>query len=302
MKVLILPDRLNWAYHSIAKAIAKFNTDPDISFHIEPIKKNKDKIKKIYKQYDLFFVMGYQTYYDVSFLPKNHTITGIHSHHQFDNRKTTPESNINPPKDMIKDLSEFPRFNAVSRRLYDLFKKNRADNVYLTENGVDSSVFVPVKTEERSLTVGYSGSKKHDWRKGVSEFILPAAKKASVKAEIAMLSTGNYVPLEDMPNFYSKIDAYICASTSEGFSLSVLEAASCGKPVISTRVGGCVDLIDDGVDGFLVDRDIDSIVNKINKLKNKEVYLDMSKAIRHKIVTQYDWSKKIDSWISFIKA
>ena len=38
-----------------------------------------------------------------------------------------------------------------------------------------------------------------------------------------------------MPKFYNKLDIY-CASSSEGFSLSVLEASATGIPVISTKV------------------------------------------------------------------
>ena len=76
-----------------------------------------------------------------------------------------------------------------------------------------------------------------------SKYIIPSSKGAGVKTKIAMLSTGNYVPLEQMPSFYSDLHAYICASSSEGFSLSVLEAASCGVPIITTNVGGMSDLL-----------------------------------------------------------
>ena len=302
MKVLLLPDRLNWAYHSIALALVKFNNDADLVFDIEPVKKNIGRIKSIYKTYDVFLVMGHQTYESVTFLPKSQTLVGIHSHHQFDDRKTTPDIDINPPKQLLDDLSTFSRFNVVSRRLFDLFKRNGSNNVWLTENGVDAEVFKPTSIRsERHLIVGYSGSKKHDWRKGVSEYILPAAKKAGVESKIAMLSTDNYIPLADMPSFYHDIDVYLCASLSEGFSLSVLEAASCGKPVISTRVGGCVDLIEDGYNGFLVDRDIDSMAEKIACLKDGQVYADMSRAARFKIEQEYDWSKKVADWYAFIK-
>ena len=42
---------------------------------------------------------------------------------------------------------------------------------------------------------------------------------------------------EEMPKYYSEIDVCLCASIHEGTPLPVLEAMSCGVPIISTDVG-----------------------------------------------------------------
>lgn len=252
MKILVLIDKLNWAYHSIAKALVKNNHDPNLSLHIEHIKGNRKTIKKIYKKFDLFFVMGWQTFESVDFLPKDKIITGLHSHHSWDDKKTTPEKNVNPPSKLIDNLNSFIRVNAVSKKLYDLFKSSGVENISYTPNGADTDIFKPSSRNNDVFTVGYSGTQTHDWRKGISDFILPAAKKAGVKVELAMRATEQQVSVEEMPAFYQKLDAYICASSSEGFSLSVLEAASCGNPIITTNVGGMAELIKDGNNGFLV--------------------------------------------------
>tara|TARA_Y100000034_G_C6874217_1_gene399525 strand:- start:420 stop:1334 length:915 start_codon:yes stop_codon:yes gene_type:complete len=301
MKALILVDRFHWAYHSITKAIEKYNSNSDLELSILPIKKGEKKIKKVYKKYDKFLVMGWQTYDRIKFLPKKETLVGIHSAHSWDDRKTTPEKDVKPPKKLIRFLNDFRAVNAVSYRLYKLFKKNGVKKMHYTPNGADSQIFTYHFAKNKEFAVGYSGSKAHDWRKGVSGFILPSAKKAKAKVKIAMLSSGDYVKLEEMPSFYHQIDTYICASSSEGYSLSVLEAASCGLPVISTRVGGCVDLIEDGKNGFLVDRDVNAIAEKITLLKENEALREkISKRIRQDIEKKWCWSIRVKDWIDFI--
>jgi glycosyltransferase involved in cell wall biosynthesis len=152
-----------------------------------------------------------------------------------------------------------------------------------------------------SFTVGYSGSEKHDWRKGITEYIVPACKKAGVQLKLVMPVEGQYVPLTEMPGFYNSIDAYLCASTSEGFSLSVLEAASCGRPVISTRVGGSEELIKDGENGFLVDRTIEAMVEKLVLLKNnKDMTIEMGRRGREIAMESYSWEIRAEDWYNFI--
>ena len=71
MKILILIDKPNWAFHSIAKNLIKYNTDKSVELFCHPIKGREKDIKKIYKNYDLFYVMGFMTYGRIKFLPKN---------------------------------------------------------------------------------------------------------------------------------------------------------------------------------------------------------------------------------------
>jgi len=55
----------------------------------------------------------------------------------------------------------------------------------------------------------------------------------------------------DVPDLMRGIDVFVLPSLSEGISNTVLEAMASGLPVLATRVGGTVDLVDDGVSGLL---------------------------------------------------
>ena len=48
-------------------------------------------------------------------------------------------------------------------------------------------------------------------------------------------------------------DVFAAGSRSEGFGLPILEAMACRCPVVATRTGCAPDVIEDGVNGFVVD-------------------------------------------------
>jgi glycosyltransferase involved in cell wall biosynthesis len=58
----------------------------------------------------------------------------------------------------------------------------------------------------------------------------------------------------DVPDLLAASDVAVLSTDSEGSPLSVMEYMDAGLPVIATRVGGIPDLIDDGVEGLLVER------------------------------------------------
>ena len=60
----------------------------------------------------------------------------------------------------------------------------------------------------------------------------------------------------DVPELLPIFDVAASSSDFEGSPLAVLEYMEAGLPVVSTRVGGVPDLVEDGVTGLLVDRGI----------------------------------------------
>jgi len=58
---------------------------------------------------------------------------------------------------------------------------------------------------------------------------------------------------KDIPELLAAMDICIQPSRSEGMPLALMEAASAGKPVVATRVGGVPEIIEHGASGLLVD-------------------------------------------------
>ena len=57
---------------------------------------------------------------------------------------------------------------------------------------------------------------------------------------------------EDMPGMYYALDLLVLPSVAEPFGRTLIEAMAMERPVIATRAGGAVEVVDDGVTGILV--------------------------------------------------
>ena len=74
----------------------------------------------------------------------------------------------------------------------------------------------------------------------------------------------NFLGYRDNVNYYmSKSDLLIMTSNMEGIPLVILEAFSNRLPVISSKVGGVVEMIDNGVNGIIYDLNKEFILSEI---------------------------------------
>lgn len=72
---------------------------------------------------------------------------------------------------------------------------------------------------------------------------------------------------DTIKDFFVQTDVIVLPSYREGLSRLLLEAASCQKPLITTNVPGCKELVHENINGFLCKpKDIDSLVHAITKM------------------------------------
>jgi glycosyltransferase involved in cell wall biosynthesis len=73
-------------------------------------------------------------------------------------------------------------------------------------------------------------------------------------------------PQGDPVPFLWAADVLVLPSAYEANALVLLEALACGLPVVATRVGFAPDLVEDGVNGYLVARDAASVGARLDDL------------------------------------
>lgn len=77
--------------------------------------------------------------------------------------------------------------------------------------------------------------------------------------------------LKDLPSIYSSLDLVLLTSNNEGSPVSIIEAMTNGKSVVSTAVGGVPDLFTDFGKEFLVDKnDANAMAKASLKLLNND--------------------------------
>jgi glycosyltransferase involved in cell wall biosynthesis len=99
---------------------------------------------------------------------------------------------------------------------------------------------------------------------------------------------------DDLLEEYAAARCVVCPAFDEDYGLTCLEAMACGKPVIAcTDGGGYVELINDGVDGFLVEPTARAIAEAIDRLADADLARAMGARGREK-AREYTWPRAID--------
>lgn len=97
---------------------------------------------------------------------------------------------------------------------------------------------------------------------------------------------------EEQIKIYKSHSIFIFPSVYEGFGMVFLEAMASGLPVVTTDTGGVGDIIENGVDGFIVPRrNSQAIADAVEKLlANPDLQEKIGKRAKEK-AKNYVWKK-----------
>ena len=99
----------------------------------------------------------------------------------------------------------------------------------------------------------------------------------------------NWLNRQQMDEMYEKAGIFCIASLKEGFPMSFLEAASYGVPVVSTPVGGLVDVLQDGENSMVFDfNNSKQLAQKLDVLiENEELRRTISMKLQDLVDTTF---------------
>ena len=93
-------------------------------------------------------------------------------------------------------------------------------------------------------------------------------------------------------------DAMALPSSYESYSLILLEALACGVPAIHTEVGAAPDLIQPGMNGFLIERNVPQVIAAI--LAATRLDPTSARAAARAVATPHDWADVADKYLDLL--
>jgi hypothetical protein len=203
---------------------------------------------------------------------------------------------------------------AMSFRLAKMMRQETKKPVLgVVQNGVDTKEYIPcVPESERTgigTILGTSWPKDPNNTMRVMQILqqrLPGAPRymfSSLRSHYRLGTIHFKVQptVEEARKIYSSCKVWFLASASEGFPLPILEAMACGCAVVSTKCGGPQDVIQEGINGFLVN------VSNTGAMVYRIVQLYLDEALRNRIsqnalktAQQFTWSEAADKLEQFL--
>ena len=101
-----------------------------------------------------------------------------------------------------------------------------------------------------------------------------------------------FVPHEKIDGYYQQCDIFVYTTLGEPFGKSIIEAMACGKPVITSNIGGPAEIVEDGKTGFLVPpTDPYAIAEKVLLLLEDFAQMKQMGETARRSAEKYSWEK-----------
>lgn len=221
----------------------------------------------------------------------------------------------------LKNANNITGYISISKKIKENLIKNNVSEkkIFSIPNGVDTERFSPISSESKIdlrknlgidnlITICYLGGLTENKR--VYEIVSAINELVVEGVKIQLLIVGpdrsngveyekikpfllnnwlHHIKFTEEPELYLKAsDIYILNSKSEGMPNSLLEAMSTSLCCLSTPASGSADLIDNNINGLVLDGSKEDIVAKVRSIvRNLEDYKHLGEQARRKIENSF---------------
>ena len=214
--------------------------------------------------------------------------------------------------------------NSQDRTLFiDLKLVEQSKTDLLPGSGMDTEKFKPIEVERKSKEVSFLFIARLLRDKGLVEYV-DAARMLTKEHDIKCYILGAYYEgnptaisqtqmqaweaegvvsylgvSDDVASRIASVDCVVLPSYREGLSRVLLEAASMAKPLVTTNVAGCKEVVDDGLNGYLCEvKNSVSLAQAMQKMLalSKQERQKMGEKGREKVIAQFDEKLVIDKY------
>lgn len=111
-------------------------------------------------------------------------------------------------------------------------------------------------------------------------------------------------PADRVRDYYRQADVCVLASFLEGIPVVLMEAMALGTPAIATRVTGCPEIIESGINGLLcTPGDVESLTKALERLaRDPDLRQRFSEAGRATIEAHYDLARNAEALADIFRA
>ncbi len=124
------------------------------------------------------------------------------------------------------------------------------------------------------------------------ENLIGCAKSFGIASKVMFLGTK-----KNVEEVLGAFDLYACTSLSEGTSMTILEAMSCGLPIVASAVGGTPGLVDESNGCFFPPNNADLFIkNIIRIITNPSLLKELGKKSRAKVEANFNFNHVVKKY------
>jgi glycosyltransferase involved in cell wall biosynthesis len=199
---------------------------------------------------------------------------------------------------VIPNGVDFEFFNI--NRYHSTLIENNCKILYLGAIGEKKGVFDLLDVSEILQKKGYEFNLNivgPEMDEGCTEELKIITRKRKLEKYIEIHKEIKY---KETVSFYSSANIFILPSYTEGLPMTLLEAMASGLPVVSTKVGAIPEIIEDGINGFLVNPgNVSDLAFKIEILiNNSHLRKKMGLMNKTKVQEKYSLFQQINGFRS----